>query len=442
MTPSPAAPTDYTALQGVDILVAEDSPTQAMKLMHVLEQQGCHATHAQNGRKALAALAARVPTLVITDVNMPEMDGFELCQRIKSDPALKDVPVILLTSLSAPQDIIRGLECGADNFVVKPYETDFLLSRLVTVLANRNLGLSADAREIPIYFAGQRYLINSHRRQILNLLLSTYETALSTNDALLAAQEELKAAQQQLIEAEKIQSVGRLAAGFAHEVKNPLAIIEMGVDILATKPDAETVDMLVGEIKESVKRANNVITELMEVSSADESGMKEAAIETVIDRVLVALEPQFTRSKVEVTKDYAADLPPCRIDVAKIEQVISNVITNALQEMPDGGKLDIGTASKILSREDVIFRAGDRTGFRFRAGDTAVILTVRDTGGGIAPENLTKVFEPFFSTRPTGKGMGLGLTVARKFMELHGGQITMANGGQGGAVATMLFKVS
>ena len=440
MTPSSASPTDGVILHGVDILVAEDSLTQAMKLLHVLEQHGCRASHARDGKEALALLAKHVPTLVITDVNMPEMNGFELCRRIKNDPKLKELPVILLTSLSAPQDIIHGLECGADNFVVKPYEEDFLLSRLVTVLANRNLGMAADVREIPIYFAGQRYVINSARRQILNLLLSTYETAVKTNEALLAAQEALKAAQEQLIEAEKIQSVGRLAAGVAHEVKNPLAIIEMGVDLLATKPDTETFEMLVAEMKESVRRANQVIAGLMEFSSADESGMKETSIESVIDRVLASLESQIAHSRLKVSKDYAPSLPLCRIDASKIEQVFTNVITNALQEMPDGGKLNISVATKVLLPSDVNFEAGDRSGFRFRTGDTATVVTVRDTGGGIPPGNLSKVFDPFFSTRPTGKGMGLGLTVARKFMELHGGRITLANAEAGGAVVTMIFK--
>ena len=424
------------------VLIAEDSHTQALRLQNTLEKNGFSVTVANNGREALDALARMRPALVISDVQMPEMDGYELCRRVKADPALRDIPLILLTSLSSPQDIIRGLECGADNFVVKPYGNDFLLARIRTVLANRNLGAPADGSSVPIYFAGKRYEITADRRQILNLLLSTYETAVRTNADLIAAHEALKAAQAQLIEAEKLLTVGRLAAGVAHEVKNPLAIIEMGVDLLATKPDAETLDMLVGEMKESIKRANNVIAGLMDVSAAGESGMKLVAIDSVIDRVLAGLEPAISRSKVEVSKDYAPSLPACRIDVAKIEQVISNVISNALQEMPDGGKLDISASPKVLSQAGVNFEAGDRSGFRFRAGDTAIIVEVRDTGGGIPPGNLTKVFEPFFSTKPTGKGMGLGLTVARKFMELHGGRITMANGEHGGAVATMIFKIS
>ena len=422
------------------ILIAEDSPTQALRLQNTLEKNGFTVTVARNGREALGALARMRPALVISDIQMPVMDGYELCRHVKADPALRDIPLILLTSLSAPQDIIRGLECGADNFVVKPYDEAFLLARIRTVQANRDLGAPVNGAAIPIHFAGERYEIAADRRQILNLLLSTYETAVKTNADLIVAQEALKAAQAQLIEAEKIQSVARLAAGVAHEVKNPLAIIEMGVEILATKPDDETLGMLVREMKESVRRANHVIAGLMDVSSADESGMQEVSIVPVIERALAALDADITRAKIVVTKDSIPSLPPCRIDVQKIEQVFANVIGNALQEMPDGGGLDIRVSTKVLLATDVKFEAGDRTGFRFRAGDTAVVVQVRDTGGGISPANLPKVFDPFFSTRPTGKGMGLGLTVARKFMELHGGKISLASAGQGGTEVTLLFK--
>jgi signal transduction histidine kinase len=413
-----------------------------MRLQAILEKRGYRVTAARNGKIALDALATLLPVAVITDIQMPEMDGYELCRRIKEDPKLAAIPVILLTTLSAPQDIIHGLECGADNFVVKPYDEDFLLSRLDTALANRDLGTTETAGGITVQFAGRRYVITSDRRQILNLLLSTYETAVKTNESLIAAQEALKAAQDQLIEAEKLQSVGRLAAGVAHEVKNPLAIIEMAVDLLATNPDAETVTVLVGEMKESVRRANQVITGLMDLSIADESGMKETPIDSLIDRVLAAHESDIVRSKIALNRDYAPSLPPCRIDVSKIEQVISNVIANALHEMPDGGELNISASQKVLGPDDVKFESGDRTGVRFRAGENALVVKVRDTGNGIPTDNLNKVFEPFFSTKPTGKGIGLGLTVARKFMELHGGRITLANAEQGGAEATLVFKLT
>src|SRR5262245_45277004 len=102
---------------GVEILIAEDSPTQAARLQYILERHGFRVTAAANGREALARMAEKGPALIITDIIMPEMDGFELCRRIKSDPDLCLTPIILLTSLSDPEDVIRGLAAGADNFI-------------------------------------------------------------------------------------------------------------------------------------------------------------------------------------------------------------------------------------------------------------------------------------------------------------------------------------
>src|SRR5687767_9411859 len=109
----------------IDILIVEDSPTQALQLQHILEQHDCRVTIAPNGREALALLRQHKPMVVISDILMPEMDGYQLCRQIKADRQLADVSVILLTALSDPKDVIRGLECGADNFIVKPYDERF-----------------------------------------------------------------------------------------------------------------------------------------------------------------------------------------------------------------------------------------------------------------------------------------------------------------------------
>src|SRR5712691_1868629 len=125
--------------QGVEILVAEDSPTQAEQLKHLLTERGYTVRVAANGKQALAAMHQCKPTLIISDVVMPEMGGYALCKEIKSQAELKDVPVILLTSLSKAQDVIKGLECGADNFIRKPYDEKYLLSRVDYILMNRDL---------------------------------------------------------------------------------------------------------------------------------------------------------------------------------------------------------------------------------------------------------------------------------------------------------------
>ncbi len=184
---------------GVRILVVEDSPTQAEQLQHILERHGYRVSVAANGKQALAQIDQQRPTLVISDIMMPEMDGYELCRRIKSQEELKDIPVILLTSLSDPADIIRGLLCAADNFIVKPYDETYLLSRIEYILINRELRKHETSQlGVEIFFAGQKHSITSDRLQILDLLFSTYETAVQKNLELIKAQEALKALNEQL----------------------------------------------------------------------------------------------------------------------------------------------------------------------------------------------------------------------------------------------------
>ncbi len=185
----------------VTALIVEDSLTQALKLQHLLEQHGMKVITASNGAEALAKLAASIPTLVITDINMPAMDGYELCQRIKGDSHTRRLPVILLTSLSDPEDILRGLECGADNFIVKPYDEEFLLSRIRHVMANLELRRQAHGREpAEIYFAGRKYKLTADSIHSIDLLLSTYETAVHKNLELTRAKETLESQAEQLRE--------------------------------------------------------------------------------------------------------------------------------------------------------------------------------------------------------------------------------------------------
>jgi two-component system cell cycle sensor histidine kinase/response regulator CckA len=175
-----------------NILIAEDSPTQAEQLSHTLERCGYSVSVAMNGRDALALASERKPSMLITDIEMPEMDGYLLCTTIKADDSLKDIPVILLTHLSDPEDVIRGLECGADNFIMKPYNEENLIARIRHILLNVQLRSSEKVRiGVEIFFRGRKYYITSERQQILDLLLSTYETAVLKNQELVDAQEEL-----------------------------------------------------------------------------------------------------------------------------------------------------------------------------------------------------------------------------------------------------------
>jgi PAS domain S-box-containing protein len=177
---------------GIEILIAEDSPTQRELLKHYLSARGYSVTLAGDGKQALAAAIKNKPAMLITDVVMPEMDGYTLCREIKSSEALKYIPVVLLTSLSRPQDILRGLECGADSFIRKPYDDKYLVSRVEYILANRELR-NTDRLQIGVQlqFGGQAHFITAEKQQILDLLISTYEGAVQINEELETKQREL-----------------------------------------------------------------------------------------------------------------------------------------------------------------------------------------------------------------------------------------------------------
>ena len=181
------------------ILVVEDSPTQAEQLRYILEKNRYRVSVAGNGEEALAMIKGKRPDLVISDILMPEMDGYELCRSIKALDGLQAAPVMLLTSLTDLRDVMRGLECGADNFITKPYDEGYLLSRIGHLLVNRRQPREPEAvREMKITFEGQEYVITAGRRQILDLLLSTYEAAIRKNTELVRTRDQLQLINEQL----------------------------------------------------------------------------------------------------------------------------------------------------------------------------------------------------------------------------------------------------
>ncbi len=179
----------------------EDSPTQAEQLKFILKQNNYNVCVARNGREAIDLMNRWKPTIIISDIVMPEMDGYHLCKYIKSNEMLKNIPVVLLTSLSDPGDVLKGLECGADNFLTKPYDETILVSRLKYLIINKQIRENDKVQMgVEIFFGGQKYFITAQRQQILDLLFSTYETAVWKNIELVRVQEELRTLNERLEE--------------------------------------------------------------------------------------------------------------------------------------------------------------------------------------------------------------------------------------------------
>ena len=180
---------------GVDVLIAEDSRMQARMLERRLTEAGHRVRWGENGALALALAREHRPDIIVSDIEMPVMTGYEFCKAVKTDPALRTVPFILLSTLADPIDIIRGLDAGADNYVTKPYEPDFLLGRMRALLATPLGDDEGDGGAVlDVTLAGQAFRVKAGRQQVLNLLVSTFENAVAKNQELVVANQELSVA--------------------------------------------------------------------------------------------------------------------------------------------------------------------------------------------------------------------------------------------------------
>jgi PAS domain S-box-containing protein len=260
--------------------------------------------------------------------------------------------------------------------------------------------------------------------------------------SLTKSHEDLKATQMQLIEAEKLQTIGQLAAGVAHEVKNPLAVLQMGLGYLTKQPEAEIEQtaMVVKEMRDAVNRADAVVGDLLEFASPKQPELRDREVEPLIRRSLTLVRHELNAAKVRVVTNFAGGLPPCRLDANKMKQVFVNLFTNACHAMAEGGLLTITTSYHQLTENDIQGVARSRTGTRFKPGDAVVLVEIADNGTGIPADKLSKVFDPYFTTKPTGKGTGLGLTVTKAIIDMHGGCISVRNGAEAGAIVTVILR--
>tara|TARA_R110002096_G_scaffold107824_4_gene236072 strand:- start:2464 stop:3741 length:1278 start_codon:yes stop_codon:yes gene_type:complete len=292
--------------------------------------------------------------------------------------------------------------------------------------------------KIPVFDpATQRQLVVGISEDITEQVRS-HEQLETLNKTLSEANRELQETQMQLIQAEKLESIGRLAAGVAHEVKNPLALLLLGVDYLSQGIDAddENVDKILTQMREAVERADRIVRGLVDFSSQRALTREAIRLPDLIDDVLLLVKHELTRSNTKVEVRPCKDLPPVFLDLSKFEQVLINLIINATHAMADepNPKLIIEVVTESLDL--VVKNQGARKREVFRSGDKVVILRIIDNGTGIMDADTSRLFDPFFTTKATGKGTGLGLSVSRKIVGLHAGELKIKNReDQKGAIA-------
>mgnify|MGYP001616724975 CR=1 FL=1 len=294
---------------------------------------------------------------------------------------------------------------------------------------------------------------NLRAQRALEELSSVNAQLRRTNTELEESQAALRTAQLHLIQAEKLEAVGQLAAGVAHEVKNPLMVILLGVQLLSKRLGTpqfldelrsskghDAVNSILRDVEEAVKRADTVIRGLLDFSAPQQLDMAVEPFTPVIEQSFSLVKHALDASHVTVVKDIPNDLPAISLDRTKLQQVFVNLFMNAIHAMPTGGQLTVTVSARMLSEADP--SVGRRGSDSFRVGETAVVVKVRDSGKGIPPEIMPKIFSPFFTTKQPGKGTGLGLTVTKKIVELHGGSLEIRNRREGGVEATLMFHMT
>lgn len=259
------------------------------------------------------------------------------------------------------------------------------------------------------------------------------------NAELIEANDSLRTAQEQLIQAEKMESVGRLAAGVAHEVKNPLAMISMGLEIVARRvSEDEKLNETVERMRRGIERAKEIIKGLVDFSSAHQLKLEPYNVNEIVKETLSLARYEIEKSGIKIVAIYREGLPRVMVDATKVEQVLLNLCINAQQAMEGEGELTLKTRQGVL--EGMTRDEGARTHGALRDGTRFVAIDVEDSGPGIEEEKLAKIFDPFFTTKATGVGTGLGLSVVRKIVDLHQGMIEIVNRPEGGVRATLTFQ--
>jgi signal transduction histidine kinase len=357
------------------VLVVEDNRDLASNIARSLAHF-YNVFVAYNGQQALDRVQHKMPDVIISDVMMPEMDGYELCEKIKSDERTQHIPIVLLTAKATVGDKIEGLKHGADQYLAKPFNPNELHAVIDSLLTKRELQAQLN----------------------------------KSNLELKEALHKLEEAQVQLVQAAQLESAGQLAAGVAHGIKNNIYCLRAGLDGISKRLTLlsegklnieDTYKGLMKALETNSKAAEHslfIVNSLLDFSRKDKEGTAFSDINKGIEDTLTMVLPMIN-DKITVHKEYGEiNKVECRIE--EINQVIMNMIINAHQAMEQKGSVWIKTAQN----------------------EDKVTITVADDGPGIPQEHLAKIFTPFFSTKE-GHNFGLGLSICYNTIKDHHGTV-------------------
>ncbi len=463
------------------VLVVDDEPRGRELLEDLLTPQGHHLVFAGNGQEALAMAMVHTPDLILLDVMMPGMDGFEVCRWLRADERLREVPVVMLTALDDRESRLAGLAAGADSFLTKPFDHVELRTRVATITKlNRYRMLLAERERFAQLVVGapdgilvvdatfRIRMANPAACQMFragepepaggDLIFSRLgieEGVLARLKRLLAGEaqafqfeatglrpdggrfpvegsashftwdgqpalqlhlrdvSEKKQLEAQFLRVQRLQGLGSLAGGVAHDLNNIFAPLLMTMDLLqdtlADKPEAR----LVKTMSTAARRGSGLVRQILAFARGSDGEKQSVPLRYMMDEVRAILS-QTLPPNISVRSQCGVNTPPVYADPTHVHQILMNLSVNARDAMPRGGQLRLNAE---LCEVDATLAAqlpGAKPGPWVR-------LTVSDTGTGMTPEVRQRLGEAFFTTKPVGQGTGLGLTTVFSIVKSHGG---------------------
>ena len=418
-----------------NILIVDDTPENLRLLSNALTEQGYKVRSVINGAMALMGAKAAPPDLILLDINMPQMNGYEVCEALKADEQTCEIPVIFISALDEVLDKVKAFRVGGRDYITKPFQFEEVLARIENQLTIRNLQQQLQEKNW--------FLQQSETRE--------REKAYQLEQAL----HQLQNSQSQLVQSAKMSSLGQLVAGIAHEINNPVNFIHGNItyateyvqDLLellelyqtqfpnitpeierlieAIELDflKEDLPRILSSMQVGTQRIYGIVRSLRSFSRLDESEMKMVDLHEGIDSTLMLLESRLQAkpgfSGIQVVKEYG-DLPKVECYVGQLNQVFMNILSNAIDALKEHWGREIENVTEqtanspeltptIMIRTEVL-------------EPDWVTIRIADNGSGISEEAQSKLFDPFFTTKPVGEGTGLGLSISYQIIkERHSG---------------------